>query len=198
MSLTVDQVARVAYAAGWRGEDLATAIAIAYRESGFDPQAHNAKPPDNSYGLWQLNMLNALGPARRAQWGLSTNEDLFDPATNARAAYALWRQAGWRPWTTYRSNAATAYLPVAREAAKRVEATGGAGGSSTDGPVVTPVGLQSLVDPAAWRRAALTLGVAGLGLGLVVLGGRVAVQPTVRRVRAVENNVAGKVAAVVA
>lgn len=104
MALTAKQVYALARQAGWSESDAITATAIAYYESGWDPGAHNpnAATGDNSYGLWQINMLGAMGPARRAQFGISSNDQLYDPATNARAAYAVYKQQGWNAWSVYR------------------------------------------------------------------------------------------------
>jgi len=78
-------------AAGFKGKALKTAWAIAKRESGGRPEAYNPNrgTGDDSYGLFQINMLGNLGPARRKQYGLKANEDLYDPATNARVAFAM-------------------------------------------------------------------------------------------------------------
>lgn len=81
------------------------AVAIALGESGGNYFAHNKIPPDDSYGLWQINMLGSLGPARRQQFGIDENKDLFDPGTNARAAHMVFAEAGnsFRPWSVYTS-----------------------------------------------------------------------------------------------
>lgn len=65
--------------------------AVSFYESSWNPRAHNpnASTGDNSYGLWQINMINTLGPARRKQYGITTNEELFDPVQNAKAAWAI-------------------------------------------------------------------------------------------------------------
>lgn len=101
MALSADEIRQYASAAGFSGNDLDIAVAVARAESGGNPKAHNAVPPDDSYGLWQINMLGKLGPARRKQFGLSSNAQLFDPATNAKAARAIFQGSGWRAWTTY-------------------------------------------------------------------------------------------------
>lgn len=98
-----------AQSAGMANPGLMSAIAMA--ESGGNPKAHNAIPPDNSYGLWQVNMLGAMGPSRRAQYGISSNEQLFDPATNARAAAKILSSQGPQAWTTYTSGAYKKYIP---------------------------------------------------------------------------------------
>jgi hypothetical protein len=103
MSLTRAQVEGYARGAGFSGKDLDIAVAVAKAESGWNPKAHNAVPPDNSYGLWQINMLGSLGPDRRKRFGLKSNDDLFDPATNAKAAHGIFTGSGWKAWTTYTS-----------------------------------------------------------------------------------------------
>jgi hypothetical protein len=110
MTLTRAEVASYASKAGFSGSDLDIAVAVAKSESGWNPNAHNAKPPDDSYGLWQINMLGSLGPARRKQFGISSNSQLLDPATNARAAHMVWIGSGWKAWTTYTSGAYKANL----------------------------------------------------------------------------------------
>jgi hypothetical protein len=77
--------------------------AIALAESGGNTEAHNGKPPDDSYGLWQINMLGAMGPARRKKFGIKDNKALFDPDINAKAALIIYREQGLKAWTTYTS-----------------------------------------------------------------------------------------------
>jgi cell wall-associated NlpC family hydrolase len=77
--------------AGFRGKGLQQAWAIAMRESGGNPQAFNGNTStgDKSFGLFQINMLGGLGPARMQQYGLSNEKALFDPTVNARVAYQM-------------------------------------------------------------------------------------------------------------
>lgn len=63
--LSPAEIAQHAYDAGFRGDALTTAVAVAMAESSGDPRAHNDTYQDNSYGLWQINMLGDPGPARR-------------------------------------------------------------------------------------------------------------------------------------
>jgi cell wall-associated NlpC family hydrolase len=76
---------------GFRGEGLKTAYGIAMRESGGRPEAYNPdrSTGDDSYGLFQINMLGNMGPARRRAFGIQSNKQLLDPLINARAAYKL-------------------------------------------------------------------------------------------------------------
>lgn len=107
MALSQKEIIKLAEDAGFNQHDALTASAIATAESGGDPNAHNSKPPDDSYGLWQINMIGTLGASRRQQFGISTNDQLFDPKTNAHAAWIIYKNAGYKfnPWTTFTSGA---------------------------------------------------------------------------------------------
>jgi Lysozyme like domain/Excreted virulence factor EspC, type VII ESX diderm len=137
--LTAEQLAQHAYTAGFRGDALATAVAVAMAESGGDTRAHNDQPPDNSYGLWQINMIDSLGPARRETFGLGSNNELFNADENAKAAYAIsGKGKDFTPWTTYTGGAYEKYLADAREAAGKVSGekgkdSGKGGGKDGDG-----------------------------------------------------------------
>jgi len=92
------------YLTGFRDEALEIAYAVVLAESGAKASAHNDDETtgDDSYGLFQINMLGDMGPERRKLYGLKDNKDLFRPPTNARVAYEL-SEAGknWQPWSTY-------------------------------------------------------------------------------------------------
>lgn len=87
--------------AGFRGKGLKTAWAVAMKESTGRPKAYNGNTAtgDNSYGIFQINMIGDLGVARREKFGLKSNKELFDPLTNAKAAYYM-TQGGtnWSAW----------------------------------------------------------------------------------------------------
>lgn len=123
------QIASLAAGAGCGQPDLAAAIAMA--ESSGNPRAHNPVPPDDSYGLWQINMRGNLGPERRAQFGLTSNEQLYDPATNARAMVAISGGcANFNPWTTFTSGRYRAYYSTPSSGGGTVAS----GGSQTSDP----------------------------------------------------------------
>lgn len=111
-TLSSDQIRTLLTNAGFPANSTVTddMVGIAYAESGGDPNSHNSKPPDDSYGLWQINMLGSLGPARRKQFGISANTQLFDPQTNAHAAYVVYKSQGLNAWTTYKNGAYLNYL----------------------------------------------------------------------------------------
>lgn len=96
--------------------------AIAAGESGFNTAAHNAKPPDDSYGLWQINMLGDLGPDRRRQFGISSNTELLDPWVNATAmAKVSGGGSNARPWSVFTSGAYRAHMESARAGATKAK-----------------------------------------------------------------------------
>lgn len=128
-------IAQYARDAGFTGDDVAIAVAVALAESGGNPRAHNknAATGDNSYGLWQINMIGGMGPERRKRFGLPNNEALFDPATNARVAYGLFKSRGsWRDWSTYNSGS---YLRFMSRGKKVAGGDGSALPSRPDTPI---------------------------------------------------------------
>jgi hypothetical protein len=106
--LTQAQIQMYAQSAGMANPQVMAAIAMA--ESGGDPMAHNVIPPDNSYGLWQVNMIGSMGAARRKQFGIVSNDALYNPAVNARAAAVILKEQGLSAWSTYTSGAYKKYL----------------------------------------------------------------------------------------
>lgn len=109
-NLNFEQLRVLAEAAGFQGDDAITAAAIALAESSGNPKAYNpetaAGTPINfgSYGLWQI-YLNAHPEF--------ANQNLYDAATNARAAFSVYRSAGdsFTPWSTYKNAAYLTQIP---------------------------------------------------------------------------------------
>jgi hypothetical protein len=96
-------IAAVAKQAGFDGNDLVIAVAVAIGESGGRPRAMGPKNSNGSqdFGLWQINY-----PAHAAlfdQPGGSTS--WIDPRKNAQWARTVWsgRGGSWAPWTVYNS-----------------------------------------------------------------------------------------------
>lgn len=89
------------YEAGFRGAELKTAWAVAMKESRGNPTSHNtnASTGDNSYGIFQINMIGSLGADRREKFGISSNNALFDPLTNAKIAHYMSNHGtDWSSW----------------------------------------------------------------------------------------------------
>lgn len=103
---------QAALQAGWAPEHVSKLSYLMWRESRCLPEAHNTKDPtpDGSRGLVQINgywcRANKYNPDGflQARGVLSTCSDLHDPATNLKAALAIWQygrdlgRSGWGPW----------------------------------------------------------------------------------------------------
>lgn len=153
---TAATAAALAKSAGLPTDKATIAGAIAIAESSGNSSAHTLDSDDDSYGLWQINMLGAMGPARRALYGLKSNSDLLDPATNARVMSAISKQGqDFGPWTTYTSGKYKQYLPSGSAVGKAL--TGGllgiGGDAIVDGPIDT---AKSVIDLASRASDALT------------------------------------------
>lgn len=106
--LTGKQMAQMLYNQGFRGDALVMALAISKRESGWDPSAYNPNRStgDDSYGLFQINMLGDLGVSRRNAYGLHDNKDLLNPNTNIRVAWEMSQHgSNFNPWGGYKGMA---------------------------------------------------------------------------------------------
>lgn len=109
--LSFTDLLKLAQNAGFTGQDAINAAAIAQAESGGDPNAYNPEtaagtPQDKgSYGLWQI-YLN-VHPEFEGQ-------NLYDPSTNARAAFKVYSDAGgFTPWSTYNNGKYAVFLASA-------------------------------------------------------------------------------------
>lgn len=89
------------YEAGFRGQALRTAWAVAMKESTGRPNAlnDNSATGDESYGLFQINMIGTLADERKEKFGLKRKSDLFDPLTNAEAAFYM--SNGGEDWSSW-------------------------------------------------------------------------------------------------
>lgn len=107
-TLTDQQVAQLAYEAGFRGDEVKWAVAIAKAESGLNTQAYNPEiaagtaKGSGSRGLWQI--YGAAHPEYNSNLA-------FDPVVNAKAAYAVFKEMGGKftPWSTYNNGSAQQY-----------------------------------------------------------------------------------------
>lgn len=95
-------LAELLYLVGFRKGELKNAWAIAMRESNGRPLAHNqnAKTGDNSYGVFQINMIGSLGVDRRDLFNIANNTKLFDPVVNAEIAFYM--SSGGTDWSSWK------------------------------------------------------------------------------------------------
>lgn len=102
-------IANLASSAGFSGQDVQTAVAIALAESSGNVDAYNPErfatggTPTGmgSYGLWQIYLRDHPE---------FSDVNLYDPQANANAAFQIYSASGFGAWSTYNSGAYTAYL----------------------------------------------------------------------------------------
>lgn len=105
-SLTKAELKDLLKAVGFEGKALKTAWAVAMKESTGRPLAYNGNrgTGDNSYGIFQINMIGSLGEARREKFNLDSNKDLLDPVTNAEIAFHMSNGGkDWSAWKVYQN-----------------------------------------------------------------------------------------------
>jgi hypothetical protein len=91
-------IAEILLRRGFKREDIWKMLAISNRESRWIPSVRNVGPVDDSYGLFQINMKGYLGEARRKQFGISEDGELFDPKINIKAARITYGGGNLSPW----------------------------------------------------------------------------------------------------
>jgi hypothetical protein len=102
VSLTDLELKELLSLVGFRGKDLVVAWAVAKKESNGRPLAFNGnhKTGDSSYGMFQINMIDNLGPDRRTKFDLESNAELFNPVKNAEIAYYMTN--GGEDWSSWK------------------------------------------------------------------------------------------------
>lgn len=110
-TLLTNSLVQLAQNAGFTGNDANIAAAIAMAESSGIPTKYNPEVKasggtpqgQGSYGLWQIYVKKH---PQFAGW------NLYDPQTNANAAYSVYQNEGWTAWTTFKTGAYKQYLPA--------------------------------------------------------------------------------------
>jgi hypothetical protein len=109
-------VAQAAKDAGFTGNDLVIAIAVAKAESGWRPSAVSPRNADGTKdcGLWQINSIHK---------DLLRKNSCSDPKANARMARQIWKNAhgSWSPWYTYKNSKHFPFISEARSLAAGVQ-----------------------------------------------------------------------------
>ncbi len=116
--------------AGFSPAQASIMAAIAMGESSGRPDAWNgnAGTGDNSYGLWQINMLGGMGPERRRLFGIQSDNQLLDPMVNARAAFKIYQMQGFGAWSVYTNGSFRQWLTRAQSTRAAAPSGGGGGG----------------------------------------------------------------------
>lgn len=132
------EIVDAAIAAGWTGENLEIAVAVALAESGGNRLAKGGPNKNGSFdhGLWQIN----------DQHNFDRNL-IYDARYNAKFAYGLWRAAGantaaWTSqWTVYRTGKYKEFLDDAASGIETSTSVGlapGLAGTKDPGPSRLP------------------------------------------------------------
>ena len=102
-TLTDEQLIDMLIFVGFEAKALRSACAIAKAESNGRPLAFNGnvKTGDNSYGVFQINMLGELGSERREKFELNSNAELLNPVLNAQIALHMTK--GGKDWSSWSS-----------------------------------------------------------------------------------------------
>jgi hypothetical protein len=99
--LTDHQLKQLLKAVGFKGQGLVKAWAVAKKESNGRPLAFNgnSKTGDNSYGIFQINMIGMLKEGRKDKFGINFNSELLNPVINAQVAYHMSNGGiNWSAW----------------------------------------------------------------------------------------------------
>lgn len=160
-------VADVCWHGGFWGDDLLIGVAVAKAESGWNTTARYTTSQEDSIGLWQINTY------AHPQYPVSA---LMDPDYNARAAWEVFHNAGyrWTPWTTYTRGNYLQFMGEARQAVNQLRSLGNNTSAPAPGGQRTGVGgnpsggSQGIgsADPSnaiwgisgQWQRAWLAMG----------------------------------------
>lgn len=162
-TLSASQIAGYARQGGFSGAEIPIAVAIALAESGGRTDAtHRNSNGSIDHGLWQINDVNASVLAS-GNWA--------NPLDNARMAYAIYRQQGWRAWTTYKHGTYAKFLtPGLQDAVPNPNVPAyPAGLPGPLGDIESAV--KVLTNPHTWLRlATIIAGGVLLLMGLALLG----------------------------
>ncbi|WP_121192616.1 transglycosylase SLT domain-containing protein [Motilibacter peucedani] len=188
------EIALTAQKAGFKGDALVVAVAVAEAESSGRTDATGPVVPDipandwigavrSAMGLWQIMPAAAQSGAAytgsaydrvldQSVSGVRDSRLLFDPDFNARSAYAISKGGtNWKPWSTYTSGAYLTHMADARAAVQSI------GAAPVDGNPSASTSGEPFVD-VTWSDGAL-IGVhlggtaRGTDFGAKVVGGSI-------------------------
>jgi len=103
------QLVTLARGAGWTGNNIPIAGAVAMAESSGRTDVVNFL---GCVGPWQV--YQKVHAKAHPEW---TTEWLKNPVNNAHAAYTIWQGQGWQGWSTYTNGAYKKYMASATAAA---------------------------------------------------------------------------------
>jgi len=117
-----DSLYRLALEVGFPPEDAKIMAAIALAESKGDAQIDTVKSGTDpnkegefSLGLWQINVIKEYQAERFPLFNIKSPQELYDPLTNAKAAFILYDrrkpEERFNDWSTYTDGTYKDFLP---------------------------------------------------------------------------------------
>lgn len=198
-----------AAAAGFSGNDVRTAVGLAYAESSFNTVAqHRNTNGSTDYGEWQINSVHS--GASDWSFGKSWSTNGWQQGSrNAQMAHWVYTRQGWNAWSTYGGSRYTAgltifdeaagqgltvspYISPAGAAASSAFATGAAAATGGASAVATDI-FSTFANAHLWQRVALVI----VGGGLVLAGLAIISKPVVTPVVKGAGKVVGTAAKVI-
>lgn len=127
-SITIDEATLVAYNAGFRGQDLVIAVAVAMAESNLTTLSHKKVEGDifsENVGIFNIKTLSEPSECTGLEYRDNRDRQLENPNTNAQIAYKIFSEeypAGeWSEgkWASIGDGRAESYFSRATEAVER-------------------------------------------------------------------------------
>lgn len=151
-TLTLQQAAAYARAAGFTGDALVDIVAVAEPESSLSTTVVNSI---GCVGVWQINQ--PVHVKDHPNWTVAW---LQDPGNNAAAAYTVWQQQGMSAWQSWTTGRAAGYVSAAQVAVASV------GGGTATGTATTAA-LTTATPATGTVTQADLLGDSGKALGSI-------------------------------
>jgi hypothetical protein len=205
---SADRLAEAAVMAGFTGDDVAIAVAVALAESGGKAAAIGRNSNGSAdYGPWQINSIHSHLITPSAQW--------WGLVPNAKMAHSVFagRNNTWQPWTVYRTGAYLMFMPTAKAAAGKVPENVRPGGVSVDpgpdgviehNPISDMVGSVReigaaifktgawIADPDNWLRVAYVVAGGAMLIGALTIVARPYAMDAAKTAAAVRGGGKGK------
>lgn len=127
-SITIDEAVLVAYNAGFRGQDLIIAVAVAMAESNLMTLSHKKIDDDifaENVGLFNIKTLRNPSECKGLEYRDNRNRQLENPNTNAEVAFRIFTDEApfseWSggKWASIDDGRAESYIPEATAAVER-------------------------------------------------------------------------------
>jgi hypothetical protein len=119
--LSAEDITKLAYAAGFRGEDLVIAVALAtHAEGGGAPYVINSAASRPGDPAWAVGLMQMLYSPKFAGETWRDPEANLDPLKNFDNAFILFTERGWDQWEAFTKEMHKPYMDESRQVVARV------------------------------------------------------------------------------